>query len=401
MKYDLVFEGGGAKGMVFVGALQEFTTRGHTYDRLLGTSAGAITAALLAAGYTSQELLDVLSEREDNQSVFVGFLATPPGFTQKDIENSVTYEFLHDVDVPLIPDFVEDRFDYLLIDALMKQPGYRNMFSFVERGGWFSAHKFVSWLERKLDAGTFKGQPRNFSRMTLGEFFATTGTELSMVATDTTGGQMLVLNHITAPDCPVVWAVRMSMSIPLLWPEVEWRADWGSYRNKTVAGHLIVDGGLLSNFPLELFVSDRPEVVAVMGPKKSENILGLLIDESLPVDDGVKPAIFDPSRVDLQKSRVAQRISRLINTTIQANDKMVIQEFEHYVVRLPAGGYGTTEFDMTDERREKLVAAGRKTMAQYFDTAAPGLRIAALEDVETKAATDYADRIAIKILNGR
>jgi hypothetical protein len=33
MEYDLVFEGGGAKGILFVGALQEFETRGHTVCR--------------------------------------------------------------------------------------------------------------------------------------------------------------------------------------------------------------------------------------------------------------------------------------------------------------------------------------------------------------------------------
>jgi predicted acylesterase/phospholipase RssA len=48
MEFDLVFEGGGAKGIVFVGAVQEFEALGHTADRLLGTSAGAITATLLA-----------------------------------------------------------------------------------------------------------------------------------------------------------------------------------------------------------------------------------------------------------------------------------------------------------------------------------------------------------------
>ena len=42
---DLVFEGGGAKGMVFVGALEElFGGDRYTFGRLLGTSAGAITA---------------------------------------------------------------------------------------------------------------------------------------------------------------------------------------------------------------------------------------------------------------------------------------------------------------------------------------------------------------------
>ena len=53
MKFDMVFEGGGAKGMVFVGAMQVFLSQNHTYGRLLGTSAGAITAALLAAGLAS------------------------------------------------------------------------------------------------------------------------------------------------------------------------------------------------------------------------------------------------------------------------------------------------------------------------------------------------------------
>ena len=103
MKFDLVFEGGGAKGMIFVGAMQEFEARGHTPGRLLGTSAGAITAALLAAGYTAQEMLEALSEKEDNQSVFVGFLATPTGFAEEEIRNSVTYNFLKSVDVPLVP----------------------------------------------------------------------------------------------------------------------------------------------------------------------------------------------------------------------------------------------------------------------------------------------------------
>ena len=39
MKYDLVFEGGGAKGVVFIGAYEEFVQRGHNFGRLLGTSA--------------------------------------------------------------------------------------------------------------------------------------------------------------------------------------------------------------------------------------------------------------------------------------------------------------------------------------------------------------------------
>jgi NTE family protein len=74
MKYGLVFEGGGAKGMAFVGAYEELVERGHTCGRLLGTSAGAITAAFIAAGYTPVEMLAALNERENGQPVFASFV---------------------------------------------------------------------------------------------------------------------------------------------------------------------------------------------------------------------------------------------------------------------------------------------------------------------------------------
>ena len=38
MEFDIVFEGGGAKGMVFVGASTALEERGHTARRLVGTS---------------------------------------------------------------------------------------------------------------------------------------------------------------------------------------------------------------------------------------------------------------------------------------------------------------------------------------------------------------------------
>ena len=49
--------------------------------------------------------------------------------------------------------------------------------------------------------------PRRFGGMTLNQFHNATGKDLSLVAADTTAEQLLVLNHRTAPDLPVVWAV--------------------------------------------------------------------------------------------------------------------------------------------------------------------------------------------------
>lgn len=50
--------GGGAKGLIHVGALRALEDRGVAFCGLAGTSAGAIVAGLKAAGFSSRELLD-------------------------------------------------------------------------------------------------------------------------------------------------------------------------------------------------------------------------------------------------------------------------------------------------------------------------------------------------------
>ena len=75
--FDLVFEGGGAKGSVFAGALEVFFAAGHQPARLVGTSAGAITATLLAAGYTPADMLAAVNEQRDGKPRFASFMDVP------------------------------------------------------------------------------------------------------------------------------------------------------------------------------------------------------------------------------------------------------------------------------------------------------------------------------------
>src|SRR5215218_10897337 len=57
---DLVFEGGGVKGIGLAGAFAALEQRGFRPKGVAGTSAGAITAALVGAGYSSAELDEIL-----------------------------------------------------------------------------------------------------------------------------------------------------------------------------------------------------------------------------------------------------------------------------------------------------------------------------------------------------
>lgn len=251
-------------------------------------------------------------------------------------------------------------------------------------------------MAAKLDTGGDGGRT-GYGHMTLSEFFEATGRELCLIASDTTDQRMLVLSHRTAPACPLVWAVRMSMSIPLVWAEVKWKKDWGLYRGEDMTDHAIVDGGILSNFPIELLVSSQPNVAAVMGDKISEHTLGFMIDETIAVP-GAPPAEKGDGGIDPGRLRTGRRLMSLIDTMTTAHDKEVIEAFDDLVVRLPALGYGTMEFGMSPERREALIAAGRDATKEYFRKAAePKRRPKALPSVEEQRAA-IADRIATRIL---
>jgi predicted acylesterase/phospholipase RssA/tetratricopeptide (TPR) repeat protein len=61
-KCVLVMKGGGAKGLAYVGALQVLQQY-YEFTWFVGTSAGAIAAVLLAAGYSADELESILAEK--------------------------------------------------------------------------------------------------------------------------------------------------------------------------------------------------------------------------------------------------------------------------------------------------------------------------------------------------
>lgn len=65
VEFALIMKGGGIKGLAYVGALEELT-KFYKFDWYAGTSAGAITALLLACGYTVEELNEILDEKDFN-----------------------------------------------------------------------------------------------------------------------------------------------------------------------------------------------------------------------------------------------------------------------------------------------------------------------------------------------
>jgi predicted acylesterase/phospholipase RssA len=373
MKYDLVLAGGGAKGIVHCGALRALEARGHSYRRLVGVSAGAITALFMAAGFSADDILAAISEKnEQGEIILADFLDVPEGFDQEALQNSIIHAWMNNLSAPLLPEFKAEKLKQSVMGWLLDRASFRKIFSFIQYGGIYTGERFMVWLRKKLDE-----QDAGLGETTFAEFHQRTGADFTAITADATDGVMLQLNHRTAPDLPVVWGVRMSMSLPFIYQEVIWRAAWGAFDGHDITGHALVDGGVASNLPIDLLLARDPELMRIMGGKPdAKRVIGLYIDNTIPVPDAEKfPPKTQPAEQRIQPGEqwqpLVDRVSRLINTTIRARDNLEIRLHPNNVCHLPAGGYDTMEFDMSDQRLSLLVDGGRAAMETFLDEHQP------------------------------
>ncbi len=349
---DLALEGGGSKGIALNAALAEIFERGHVVRRLVGSSAGAIAAGLVAAGFTGKDLLQMsLGRTADGLPLFSEYVAEPVVADSASAEQALT-----DVQVASLR---------LPADLGRRLTTARAALAFLDTGGFVSGQGFVGWLVRTLEA-----KAPGLSRLTLGQLHARGGHHLTITVTDTTAKRLRALNHLSAPDCPLVAAVRMSISIPLLFGEVKWRAEWGNYLGEDLTGHVMVDGGMLSNLPLAFILpSTNALVLKLMGPPPEGPAfpVGLTLDSSLEVP-GAPPAANQPFlSTQFAATRLGQRLSALADTMLQGTDLTLSDTSPVPLCRLPVKGYWATEFDMSLPRAEALVRAARASTAAYFD----------------------------------
>ncbi|HLW68584.1 MAG TPA: hypothetical protein VKS79_24910, partial [Gemmataceae bacterium] len=203
---------------------------------------------------------------------------------------------------------------------------------------------------------------------TLKQFHAMTwvfGRELSVIAVDSTDAKPVVLNHRSAPDCPVVDAVRASISIPLVWPEVVWERNWGTYLGRDVSGHTLTDGGIMVNLGIKYVTDwDDPEVRKIMGERDEQPhiVIALLLDASLPVAGEAAPVEGKPP------PKVVGEIIRLFNA-MGAWQGEAYKGKEELICHIPVKGFPGLELQPTPDavnRLQTLINSGRCAMTEYL-----------------------------------
>jgi NTE family protein len=152
-------------------------------------------------------------------------------------------------------------------------------------------------------------------------------------------------------DMDIAYAVRMSMSIPIFFEPVKHKNP------KTGETHTIVDGGMLSNFPVWLFdCKDRDPHWPTFG---------LMLVEPEPRKPIGHRIAADPAH-DIERNSVVDFVKSLAVTMMAAHDRMYVDMATYArTIPIPTLGVGTTEFEIPPERVKALYDSGQ-TAAKNF-----------------------------------
>lgn len=310
MNADLVLEGGGVKGIGLVGAIKRLAQEGYEFQRIAGTSAGAIVGALVAARMQADAMEGVM----------------------------------RDVDYLRFKD-----------ESLLDRLGHIGKgLSLVLEKGIYEGKYVKSWLSEHLaalgvrtfadlriddDAGSALPPERRY--------------RLVVMAADLSRGRLIRLPWdyprygLDPDDQLVVDAVRASMSIPYFYEPVRLRDK------ETGDSSVIVDGGVLSNFPIAIF--DRDDGVSPRWPT-----LGIKLSARPGVKQTVRHQFAGPLGLG----------AALVATTMSAHDQMHLDD-DCVVARtifVDTLDVKATDFDIDEATQATLFDNGYSAASTFLDT---------------------------------
>lgn len=267
---NLVFEGGGVKGIAYAGALQVLTDCGiiAQIKQVAGTSAGAITATLVALGYTAPEIKSIIMSLDFKQ--------------------------------------FEDGWDPLRLPT---------------EYGLYKGNTFLVWLQKMIAAKAIKGANATFA-----DLYDQNGIGLFVFATDLNIYDIKQFSHLDTPDIPICEAVRASMSIPMFFKA--WK-----FSNNQPDDHIYVDGGVVLNYPLTVFdtpgAPDNPQTLGFFlydrNGNKKPNTLGY--DQPIAYCKALFETLLDSQDIDFENNEsMEKRTVKIDDFGIAATDFDITQQ---------------------------------------------------------------------------
>lgn len=277
-KIGLVLSGGGAKGIAHIGILRAMEQAGIRPDYITGTSMGSVVGGLYALGYSADEIEEMVREIDWNEILSNNVPLNSISFEEKEYYNRYLVEFPFEGFKLKLPSGLIDG--QLLSETL----------------------QHYCWPANQYES--FDDFPIPFRCM----------------ATDVAKAESVVLK-----DGSLALAIRSSMALPTAFTAVP-------YENT-----LLVDGGVLNNFPVEEVIKMGADIV--IGINVSTGIGNTTMPESM--------------------------LGILMNLAMIPADKRVYDQIElcDLYIQPDLKGNSTASFSSTEE----IIEIGNETGAAYLD----------------------------------
>lgn len=327
---NLVFEGGGVRGIAYAGALDVLENEGilQNIQRVAGTSAGAILAVLTGLGYTPAEMKDIVWNLDFNK-------------------------------------FKDDSWGFL-----------RDSKRILTDFGWYKGDFFRDFIgglikDKTGDSETTFGELEQMRKD--GKPFL----DIYLIGSNLSTEYSEVFSYGTTPDFRIADAARISMSIPMFFSAV--RAN----QRKDV----YVDGGLLDNYPIQAFDNTKYVNKHFVRTKYYEKInqtqrkmpkairlttdfvynqetLGFRLDSSEEIavfHDNTEPQVKDIDNLfDYTSALLKTLIDFQRNTHLHSDDWQRTIYIDTLDVK-------ATDFDLSDEKKNALLESGRNYTKSYLE----------------------------------
>src|SRR5579871_846160 len=275
----LALSGGGALGLTEIGIIQWLEENHIPVDRIAGTSMGSIIGAMYATGMSPTQMKTFAEKINWDEA-----LLPEPVYSQLSYRRK------------------QDRRDFLVSAPLGLKNGLRGPNGYNSGQGVGLLLDRISFAESTVSS--FDDLPIPFR----------------CVATDMQSGDIVVLHDGSLPQ-----AIRASMSIPGIFTPVE------------VQGHVLADGGMVQNIPVETVRGMGSDVVIAVELRLP------------PVDVG-------------ELNTLSGVLSRAIDVMITQNEQRSLKVADHKI-SVDMKGFSVSDYSRVDD----LIQLGYKTAASQSE----------------------------------
>lgn len=302
---NLVLEGGGVRGIAFVGAIQaleELNVLQGIYQ-FAGSSAGSIVACLLSIKLSANQIKDIMFNCN-------------------------------------FKDFKDSSFGLL-----------RDCYRLYKKFGYYKGNYFLEYLGNILEKYT-GNKDISFQDVydLYGNVLVVTGTNLNLRKT-------IYFSKDTYPNKPIRDAIRISMGIPGFFQVIKENND----------GNIdcYVDGGVCNNYPIWIF--DGDEIADDKSKHCDSDINWKTLGLKLMSNSESKNNDIFNDRTDI--NNIFDFIDALIGTMCTQIDRGYIKKgYWKRTISINTMKVNTTDFNLSDFTKQLLIGNGYNATIEYFNT---------------------------------